>query len=142
MASTIYLVSAALMALLLVVVVAAVVGRNWKGYTPTLRNDRSTLSALAGSETAWAVAFVVGALAIGIGTTWFVGGEELPASIVSTGGVVVGIGLALSFLFYLFYGTYAAAKARGYQRAAAVMAGSWVLGLLIVAVITLNLLTA
>lgn len=141
MASTIYLVSAALMALLLVAVGAAVVGRNWKGYTPKLGGERSVWSALAGNETAWTVAFVVAALAVGVGATWFVSGDTFSGSLVSMGGAVVGVALALAFVFYLFYGTYAAAKARGYRRAAAVMAGSWVLGLLVVLLITVNLLT-
>jgi hypothetical protein len=141
MASTIYLVSAALMALLLVAVVAAVVGRNWKGYTHKLGGDESVWSALAGSESVWTLAFLVLALAMGGGATLFVSGDDFSASLVSLGGVVVALVLALGFLFYLFYGTYAAAKSRGFQRAAAVMAGSWVLGLLIVAVITARLLT-
>lgn len=142
MASTIYLVSAALMALLLVAVVAAVVGRNWKGYTPRLGGDQSVWSALAGSENVWTLTFIVVALALGGGATLFVSGDDFSASLVTLGGAVVGIALGLAFLFYLFYGTYAAAKARGFQRAAAVLAGSWVLGLLIVAVITAQLVTA
>lgn len=142
MASTIYLVSAALMALLLVAVVAAVVGRNWKAYTPKLGSDKSVWSALAGSESVWTLAFVVVALAMGAGATLFVSGDTYSASLVSLGGAVVAIALALAFLFYLFYGTYAAAKARGFQRAAAVMAGSWVLALLVVGVITVQLVTA
>lgn len=140
MASTIYLVSAALMALLLVAVVAAVVGRNWKEYTPKLQNDQSVWSALAGSESVWTLVFVVVALALGGGATLFVSGDDFSATLVSLGGIVVALALALAFLFYLFYGTYAAAKSRGFQRAAAVMAGSWVLGLLIVGVITARLL--
>jgi len=142
MVSTIYLVSAALMALLLVAVVAAVVGRNWKAYTPKLGSDQSVWSALAGSESVWTLAFVVVALALGGGATLFVSGDTYSASLVSAGGAVVAIALALAFLFYLFYGTYAAAKARGFQRAAAVMAGSWVLALLVVGVITVQLVTA
>lgn len=141
MASTIYLVSAALMALLLVAVVAAVVGRNWKGYTPKLGGERSVWSELAGNESAWTLAFLVVALAIGVGATWVSSGGSLEPSLVPIGGAVVGAALALAFVFYLFYGTYAAAKSRGYQRAAAVMAGSWVLGLLLVVLITVNLLT-
>lgn len=141
MASTIYLVSAALMVLLLLAVVGAVVGRNWKDYTPKLRKEQSAWSALAGSESAWTLAFIVVALALGVGATWFVSGDALSSSLVTIGGVVVGVLLAVTFLFYLFYGTYAAAKSRGFQRAAAVMAGSWVLGLLVVVVIVLNLLT-
>ncbi len=142
MASTIYLVSAALMVLLLLAVVGAVVGLNWKAYTPTLRNEQSVWSALAGNEAVWTLAFVVAALAVGGGATLFVSGDVYSGSLVSAGGVAVGVALAAAFVFYLFYGTYAAAKARGYQRAAAVMAASWVLGLIVVVVITVNLLTA
>ncbi|GAB7092859.1 hypothetical protein JCM30237_00110 [Halolamina litorea] len=142
MASTIYLVSAALMALLLVAVVAAVVGRNWKDYTPKLGDDQSLASALAGNESVWTLAFIVGALALGFGAMLFVSGDAFSTSLVSVGGIVVALSLALSFVFYLFYGTYAAAKARGFQRAAAVMAGSWMLALLLVLVITVQLVTA
>ena len=141
MASTIYLVSAALMVLLLLAVVGAVVGRNWKAYTPKLRSEQSVWSALADNEEVWTLVFVVVALAVGGGATLFVSGESFSGSLVSLGGAVVALALALAFLFYLFFGTYAAAKARGFQRAAAVMAGSWVLGLLVVAVIAFNLLT-
>lgn len=140
MASTIYLVSAALMALLLVAVVAAVVGRNWEEYTPETSSGQSVWGALADSESVWALAFLVGALALGIGATLFVSGESFSGSLVNLGGIVVAVSLALSFVFYLFYGSYAAAKSRGFQRAAAVMAGSWILALLVVAVITVNLL--
>jgi len=141
MASTIYLVSAALMVLLLLAVVGGVVGRNWKAYTPKLGGKRSVWSELAGDETVWTLAFVVLALAVGVGATWVASGGSIAPSFVAIGGAVVGIALGLAFVFYLFYGTYAATKAHGYQRAAAVMAGSWILGLLIVIVITLNLLT-
>ena len=141
MASTIYLVSAALMAVLLVAVVAAVVGQGWKKYTPGLQSGESVWSSLAGNESAWALAFVLAALLVGGGATLFVSGDSFSGSLVSVGGAAVGVALATAFVFYLFFGTYAAAKARGYQRAAAVMAGSWVLGLLIVLVITVNLLT-
>jgi len=141
MASTIYLVSAALMVLLLLAVVGGVVGRNWKAYTPKLGRKRSVWSELAGDETVWTLAFVVLALGVGAGATLYVSGDSYSTSLVTLGGAVVGIALGLAFVFYLFYGTYAATKAHGYQRAAAVMAGSWILGLLIVIVITLNLLT-
>ncbi|NHX37882.1 MULTISPECIES: hypothetical protein [Halolamina] len=141
MASTIYLVSAALMVLLLLAVVGAVVGRNWKAYTPSLRNEQSVWSALAGNETVWTLVFLVAALAVGGGAALFVSGDAFSGSLVSAGGAAVGVALAAAFLFYLFYGTYAAAKARGYRRAAAVMAASWVLGLLVVGAITVNLLT-
>ncbi|KPN32059.1 hypothetical protein SY89_02817 [Halolamina pelagica] len=142
MASTIYLVSAALMVLLLLAVVGAVMGRNWKAYTPTLRNDQSVWSALAGNEAVWTLAFIVAALAVGGGAALFVSGDVYSGSLVNAGGIAVAIALAVAFLFYLFYGTYAAAKARGYRRAAAVMAASWMLGLLVVVGITLNLLLA
>ncbi len=140
--ASIYLVSAALMALLLVAVVAATVGRNWKAYTPKLGSDSSVWSAMAGSETVWSLAFVVGALALGIGAMLFVSGDVYSSTLVNVGGIVVAISLALAFVFYLFYGTYAAAKARGFQRAAAVMVGSWILATLVVVVIVVDLVTA
>lgn len=140
MASTIYLVSMAFMALFLLAIVGAIVGRDWKAYTPTLRPEGSSLSSAAGNESIWVLLFVVTALAVGGGATLFVSGESYSATLVTTGGIVVAVALALAFLFYLFYGSYAAAKSRGFQRAAAVMAGSWVLGLLLVTAIVLKLL--
>ena len=140
MASTIYLVSMAFMVLFLLAIVGAIVGRDWKAYTPTLRPEGSSLSEAAGNESLWVLLFVVVALAIGGGATLYVSGDSYSASLVSTGGIIVAVALALAFLFYLFYGTYAAAKSRGFQKAAAVMAGSWIIGLLLVVAITLNLL--
>ncbi|MFB6220044.1 MAG: hypothetical protein ABEH90_01280 [Halolamina sp.] len=138
--STIYLASMALMALFLLVIAGAIVGRDWKAYTPTLRPEGSLLSTVAENESVWVLLFVVTAIAAGGGATLFVSGDSFSSSLVTTGGIVVALALALAFLFYLFYGTYAAAKARGFQRAAAVMAGSWMLGLLVVVGIALKLL--
>lgn len=141
MASTIYLVSMAFMALFLLAIAGAIVGRDWKAYTPTLRPEGSLLSNAAGNESVWVLLFVVAALAVGSGATLFVSGDSFPATLVTTGGLVVAVALALAFLFYLFYGTYAAAKSRGFQKAAAVMAGSWILGLLVLGAIVVKLLT-
>lgn len=139
MASSIYLASMVLMALFLLAIVGAVVGRDWKAYTPTLQPEGSVLSTVANDESLWVLVFVVAALAVGGGATLAVSGDAYSASLVTAGLAVVAVALALAFLFYLFYGTYAAAKARGFQRAAAVMAGSWVLGLLVVTAIVVKL---
>jgi len=128
------------MALFLLAVFGAVGGREWKAYTPTLRPEGSLLSTVANDESLWVLVFVVVALALGGGATLFVAGDSFSASLVTTGGLVVAVALGLAFLFYLFYGTYAAAKSRGFQRAAAVMAGSWILGLLVVGAIAVKLL--
>lgn len=138
--STIYLASMVLMALFLLGIVGAIVGLDWEAYTPTLRPEGSLLSSVAGNESVWVLLFVVAALAVGGGATLFASGGAFPAELVATGGIVLAVALAVAFLFYLFYGTFAAAKSRGFQRAAAVMAGSWVLGLLVVVAIALKLL--
>lgn len=130
----------ALMALFLLAIVGAIVGRDWKAYTPTLQSEGSPLAAIANDESVWVLVFVVTALAIGGGATLFVSGDSYSASLVSAGGIVVVVALALAFLFFLFYGTYSAAKARGFQRAAAVMAGSWILGILVIVGIAAKLL--
>ena len=142
MASSIYLASMVLMALFLLAIVGAVVGRDWKAYTPTIRSEGSPLSTIANDESLWVLVFVVVAIALGGGATLAVSGESFSASLVTAGLAVVAVALALAFLFSLFYGTYAAAKARGFERAAAVMAGSWILGLLLVVAITARLLTS
>jgi hypothetical protein len=140
MASSIYLASMVLMALFLLAIVGAVVGRDWKAYTPTLRPEGSLVSTVANDESLWVLVFVVVALALGGGATLAVSGDSFSASLVTGGLVVVGVALALAFLFYLFYGTYAAAKARGFQRAAAVMAGGWIIGLLLITAIAVKLI--
>lgn len=143
MAAITYLVSMALMALFLLVIAAAVtVGRDWYDYTPTLTTDgKSALGKAAANETTWVVAFLAGALVIGGTATLYVSGDAYPASVVNTAGAVVAISLALSFVFYIFFGSYRAAKARGFQRAAAVMAASWVLGSAAIVAITVKLLS-
>lgn len=145
MAAITYLVSMALMALFLLAIVGVVIaGRDWRTYTPTLTpagGDRSRLSAAAESETVWVVAFIVGVLLAGGGATLYVSGGLISAPVASAAGIAVGAVLALAFVFYLFYGSYRAAKARGFQKAAAVMAGSWILGLFLIGVIAARLLT-
>ena len=141
MALPVYLTSLVLMVLFLFAIVVAIVGRDWKAYTPTLTSGGSPLSAAAENESVWVLVFVVVALALGGGATLVASGDTYSASLVTAGGIVVGVALGLAFLFYLFYGTYAAAKARGMRRAAAVMAGSWILGLLVVVGIAVKLLT-
>jgi len=141
MASTIYLVSMAFMALFLLAIAGAIVGRDWKAYTPTLRPEGSLLSNAAGNESLWVLLFVIAALAAGGGATLFVSGDNYSAGLVAAGGVVVAVALALTFLFFLFYSSYAAAKSRGFQKAAAVMVGSWILGLLVLTAIVVKLLT-
>lgn len=142
MAAITYLASMALMALFLLVIAGAVaVGRDWQSYTPTFHSDgRSRLSEAAESETVWVVAFIVGALVVGGGATLLASGDSFDPAIAQAGGIAVGIALALAFVFYVFYGAYRAAKARGLQKAAAVMAGSWVLGSVLIAVIAVKLL--
>ena len=143
MAAITYLASMALMALFLLVIVGAVTrGRDWQSYTPTLRpHGGSRLSAAASNETVWVALFVLAALLVGGGATVYASGDALiAAGTASMAGIVVGALLALAFVFYLFYGSYRAAQARGLQKAAAVMAGSWILGLVIVGVIVVKLL--
>lgn len=143
MAAITYLVSMALMALFLLAILGVVVaGRDWRTYTPRLTpagGGGSRLSAAAGSETVWVVVFLTGIAVVGGGATLFASGE-FPARLASAGGIAAGAVLALAFVFYVFYGSYRAAKARGFQKAAAVMAGAWILGLLLIALIAVNLL--
>lgn len=143
MAAITYLASMALMALFLLVIVGAVaMGRDWQSYTPTLHRDgRSRLSAAAGDENVWVALFILAALLVGVGATVYVSGDALiDPGTASMAGVVVGALLALAFVFYLFYGSYRAAQARGLRKAAAVMAGAWILGLVFIGVVAANLL--
>lgn len=144
MAAITYLVSMALMALLLLVIVGVVVaGRDWRTYTPRLSPvgaGGSGLSAAAGNETVWVALFLVGIAIAGGGATIFV--SRGASALATAAGVAVGAVLVLGFVFYAFYGSYRAAQARGFRKAAAVMAGAWILGLLFIALIAVNLLTA
>jgi hypothetical protein len=143
MAAITYLASMALMALFLLVIVGAVaVGRDWQSYTPTLRpSGGSGLSAAANNENVWVALFILATLLVGGAATIFVSGDSLIApETASLAGIVVGALLGLAFLFYTFYGGYRAAQARGLQKAAAVMAGAWILGIVFIGVIAANLL--
>lgn len=144
MAAITYLASMALMALFLLVIVGAVaVGRDWQEYTPKLRpGGGSRFSAMAGSETVWVVLFILGAALVGGGATIYVSGDSLISPDLAVfGGIAAAAALVLAFVFYAFYGSYRAAQARGLQKAAAVMAGSWVLGSLLVLAIAVKLLS-
>lgn len=149
MAALTYLASTALMLLLLLAVAVAVVrGRHWRGYRPTLGREGGTferLEALAGNPVVWVVAFLAAGLAVGGAAVMFLGGSlvgeaTLPASAQAAAGAVVAAVVAIALTLYLFYGTYQLARSHGLQRAAAVMVGSWALGLLAVVGIAVKLL--
>lgn len=151
MAALTYLASTVLMGLVLLAVAAAVVsGRHWRGYRPTLGGEKGRfafLSDLARSTTVWILAFLAAGLLVGGGAVLALGGSlvgtgEIPPGVQQTGGALV-LGLAgVSIFLYLFYGSYRVARSHGLQRAAAVMVGSWALGLLAVVGVALKLLAA
>jgi hypothetical protein len=133
-----------------VVVVALFVvlnSRGWRQYTPaaaslrTADREQSLIVAAAGNPTVWVVAFVAAIAVFGGATIVFVsGGGSVPESAVQTAGLVLLGGGGLVAIAYLFFGTFMAARGRGVGNAAAVMLGSWVLGLAFTLVVVVKLM--
>lgn len=135
MASTVYLVSMAVMGLLALLVVAlTATGRDWYDYTPRIGPPkRDTLSELASSPRAWVVLFfLVVAVVLGATLSTLGGGSATPAI------AVVGL-LVLGFLIV---GVYAAGRSRGHPHAYAVGETVLTLGALLLLVLTAYLLTS
>ncbi|MFB6161593.1 MAG: hypothetical protein ABEJ61_10535 [Haloferacaceae archaeon] len=126
----------------LVATVAFVARREWRGYTPAVGAGAdggvSAVVRAANGPTAWSLAFLVAALG-GVGATvLFVGGAT--GALKRGAGIALAGGAAVVLVGYLFYGTVVSARGRGLANAQAVALGSWALGLLGIAVITIKLL--
>lgn len=135
MASTVYLVSMAVMGILALLVVAlTATGRDWYDYTPRISPpERDTLSELASSPRAWVVLFfLVVAVVLGATLSTLGGGSATPAL------ALVGL-LVLGFVVL---GVYAAGRSRGHPHAYAVGESVITLGALLLLVITVYLLTS
>jgi heme/copper-type cytochrome/quinol oxidase subunit 4 len=140
MANAAYLVSTLVMALLGVGVVVLVLrGRAWRNYVPQAAyglaagagRPRSGLAKVAGSTNTWTAGFIFAMLVV------------LGAVVVASSGAVastVAVGLlGLGVVAYLVAGTYFAIRESGRSAAQATAAATLVLGLLLVAVIGINL---
>lgn len=135
MAPVSYLTSAVLMGVLaLVVVLAVVLGRNWRHYTVRLgRPEGGFLAGVARSPTAWIVIFVGLSLG-GIAATLAVLGGASPTLFVGGAGVIV--------LGFLILGVYAMGRSRGHPHAYAVGEAVAALGAVFLLALTGMLLTS
>ncbi|PSQ15094.1 hypothetical protein BRD00_15145 [Halobacteriales archaeon QS_8_69_26] len=126
------------MALFLVAIVAAVLRmRKWKDDpTPPRRGAVArTASSLAHSLDAWMVGFLVVTLALGFGAVLLAGGEFVAVDPGLLRSAVLGILGGLLVLF-VFLGTYFSVRERGGASARGVALGLLLLGLLVLAVIS------
>lgn len=144
---TVQLLSTGLMAVLLI---AVIIGLRRLRAWESVRGDDShasgfgstafdRLNSLATEPTVWAVTFVLGALILGLGVVAIVGDglvEGVPVDILT---LVIGAIVALVIVSYLFWGTYAATRNRGFGSAQAIGVGIGTLGLLFLLVIVLQL---
>lgn len=149
MAELTYIASGLLTGLFLVgLVVALARARQWKSYTQAVSGPGRGESALAmfsemaRTPLAWTVAFLLLVFGAGAGAIAFVTGPSLPP-VVSQGAGVGIAAVSLSLLgVYLFWGVYHSARYRGLKSAQAAAVGLWLFGILLVAAIVLQLVTA
>jgi hypothetical protein len=135
MASTVYLVSMAVMGILALLVVAlTATGRDWFDYSPRIGSpDRDTLSTLASSPRAWVVLFfLLVAVVLGATLSTLGGGSAAP--------VLALIGLLL--VGFLVLGTYAMGRSLGHPHAYAIGETVITLGALLLVVLAAYLLTS
>lgn len=134
-----------LIGILLLGVVAALIGRGSRGYTLPARitseeGEPSRFARAARSPAVWTLAFVGAALGLAGAALAFVGVISLPEGTRAVAGLALAAGTGLLLLFYVFYGTFASARARGLGSSQAAALGSWMIGLLFVVIIALKLL--
>ena len=134
-----------LIGLLLIGAIAVLIGRGSRQYSLPRRvtsgeGEPSPLVRAARSQTVWTLTFVVAA--IGLAGAALVVADIITISegAKAAAGIAVAAGTGLLLAFYLFYGTFASARARGLQSSQAAMLGSWAIGLLFAVVIALKLL--
>ena len=140
MANAAYLVSTLMMALLGVGVVVLVLrGRAWRNYVPQAAyglaagagQPRSGLAKVAGSTNTWTIGFILAMVGV-LGAV----------VVVSSGAVASTVAIALlglGVVAYLIVGTYFAIRESGRSNAQATAMAVIVLGLLLAAIIALNL---
>lgn len=140
------LVSTVLMGLIVVAtfVAAARLGTRRKHEATAVEGDRydqlaRRLGELARTPAVWAVVFVVGTLAFGLGAVAAFGGFGLSEGAAGTALLVVYAVLGLSLFAFVFLGAYAGARGRGLGNAQGIAAGSISVGLVYIAVVAAQL---
>ncbi|MFC7027360.1 hypothetical protein ACFQJ5_06755 [Halomicroarcula sp. GCM10025324] len=143
--ATAYLVSTALMGLL-VVGVLLWLGRvrGWYQYSPAASGEgwspgvppKSTVDRLTGSTSAWLVAFALLVVGFLVGVVAFI---SAPAGSGGLAGPAVAVGGGLLLVGYLLFGVYISAKRRGHPSALAAAESATVAGTLFLVAITVRL---
>ena len=141
------LVSAGLMGAVLVAVVAAVlVGRDWRhddgvpgGESPALgTRGEAALRAGMSSQLVWILGFLVLAFGLAGAVVLFLAGGSMSATAATAGAAVAAVVL----LVFLGVGTYRTVRFRGRSSAGAAAVTAWTLGVLFLVAVTVNLVLA
>jgi hypothetical protein len=128
-------------------IVATIVVLSTRGryrYAPSPERDSGQSAGLLAramrSPAVWIASFVGLTLLAGVATVLAVGGFGVSAGIAADAGVLLAAVGGLVLVAYVFYGTVAAARARGLHSAQAVAFGSWAVGLLVLVAVAVSLL--
>ncbi|MFC5972665.1 hypothetical protein ACFPYI_15115 [Halomarina salina] len=141
------LVSAGLMGVVLVAVVAAVVGlRDWRSDDDRPEAEATSLGERAegllrsgmSSQLVWILGFLVLSFGLGGAVVLFLAGGPMSA-MAAIAGVVLGV---LVLLVFLSVGTYRTVRFRGRTSASAAAVTAWTLGLLFLVAVTVNLVVS
>jgi hypothetical protein len=95
-----------------------------------------TLGALARRQSVWVVAFLLFATGVVAGVVLYLQGDAAAAG---DAGFGLAAAAALALVGFLASGTYLTVRSRGRSTAEAIAVGLWALGLLLIAVVALNL---
>ncbi|MFB6080738.1 MAG: hypothetical protein ABEJ81_07060 [Haloferacaceae archaeon] len=134
-----------LIGILLIGAVAVLIGRGSRQYSLPRRvtggeGESSLLARAARSQVVWTLVFVVAAIGLGGAAILFTGTVPIPDGIKAAAGGALAAGVGILLMFYVFYGTFASARARGLGSSQAAALGSWLVGLLFIVVVALKLL--
>ncbi|USZ69836.1 hypothetical protein NGM10_15635 (plasmid) [Halorussus salilacus] len=142
MAETAYIASALATGVLLVGVFLLVSrAEDWRGVDLPSDGPRGRTAQLADSPAAWTAGFLALAFAVGGGAVVLVSDASLAAGI-GDSWVALVAAFAVMLGAYLLWGTYNSARVRGLHSAQAVLVSAWLFGLLFVAAVALDLVTA
>ncbi|WP_411963552.1 hypothetical protein [Haloferax sp. YSMS24] len=103
-------------------------------------DTKSRVAAWSDDPTVLSLVFLLAALGFGLVAVVFMGYGGLSQEMTNVAGAALVVATLVVVVSYLFYGSYYAARSRGLARSQAVLLGSWVLGMLFVASVTLRLL--
>lgn len=128
-------------AFLVAIFVAVLRIRRWKDEPAPDRDNAlgRMASRAAHSDDVWMLGFLLVAVVVGLGAVAFAGGDLVPVSQGLAQTLALG-GLGLLLVLFVFLGTYFSVRERGGPSARGAAIGSIVLGFLMLAVISMQLL--